>query len=191
VKILESDVLTPDFLSEIDKKKNIIISVNENETIKEVSPQIDIFTIKTTELINLSNNINRISPSLLSFDFYPNFKISIPAGIKINFKSPYSYCIPTENGDVFQKVYVTMDPSYILDDEEKISHILFERFKFTAYIDVIELRKVSNQLNLIKGTNISEMFFTWYIQTGAAIPMIENIYLIQNPLIYETFRKIF
>jgi hypothetical protein len=192
VKILESDVLTPEFLSNIDKKKNIIISVPTNdETIKELSSQIDIFSIKTTELINLSNITNRISPSLLSLDFYPNLKISIPSGIKINFKSPYSYYVPNESGDIFQKVYVSIDPSYILDSEEKISHILFEKIKLTTYIDVIELRKTSNQLSLSKGTNIAELFFTWYIQTSTSIPIIENIYLIQNSEIYETFKKIF
>ena len=193
MKIVDNDLLTPEYLTSLDKKKNIIIvTPSEFDTVSEICSQTDIFKVHTDYQINLANNIEIISPNLLSTTIYPKFKISLPAGIKINFISPNSYLNPMDAGNVFQNTYITFNALHNYEgDDEKITNVVFTDFKFTLYVDVIELRKHTTQLVLPKGFTISQMFFSWYIQTAVSIPMVENIILIKHSTIYETFSGIF
>lgn len=191
MKILSTgETITPEFFDELDRSKNIIICMpTKVNNIIELTENVDIYNI-ITEVDNLLTKESKINDNIISFNSNINLKISVPAGIKININLPGSY--NDHINDIYIKLYKKFDVSYSYAsiDPDKLSHIIFENFKFENYVDLIALRNNYNKLLIKKYTPIAELYFSWYIQTHCPVPMIENIYVINDNYTFENFNQV-
>jgi hypothetical protein len=180
------DDVQPEFLQKIDRKNNIILCVPPTDHCVLESNQPDILSVILTQELNLSN-AETISQNVVSINYKPRLKLSVPAGIKMNM-------IETESGNlvgIFDKIYKSMDEYVnLLNDKITPSHTIYENLALTLYIDVIQLRKKLSSIYIKKNQSILDIYFSWYIQTNIPTPNIENVYLIKDLYIFQEFRNI-
>ena len=190
MKIIRQGHVDPDFLSNLDKKNNIVMCVHplEEDTIKELSEFPDTFGIFLPRDLNLStSDIIKISSSALSTTHRLKLKISIPAGLKIQFCE----YMKDRSSDIFWKNYRSFELYNVHDSDNNLSHHIISDIIFIMYMDTIRMREAGLRMLINKGTQISEFYFTWYVQTKNAMPQIEEIYLISDSHVYEDFINIF
>lgn len=190
MKIIKEGHATPDFLASLDKTSNIIICVPpyEEKCIIESEDFPDTFSISLPRNLNLSeSHVVKISSSCLSTIERPKIKISLPAGIKLQF----SNFVADRNQDIFQKIYKSFDVHNVMIDEKTLSHHIISDMIFVLYLDTIRMREAGVQMLIKPGTVIAEFSFSWYIQTKVDMPQIKEIYLISDSHIYEDFINIF
>jgi hypothetical protein len=180
----------PDFLANLDRKSNIIMCVHpqEEESLVESEAFPDTFGITLARDLNLSaSNIVKISSSTLSATIRPKIKISCPVGIKLQFNE----FMDNHNCDIFWKTYRSFDSHAVHNEHNQIHHNLISNIVFIMYMDTIRMREAGLQMLVKKDTQISNFYFTWYVQTISDMPQIEEIYIIADAQVYEDFDKIF
>jgi len=202
--IIKDGKVDPDFLASLNRKNNIVICIPPTETniVTESDTFSDTFGISLPRDLNLSeNDIIRISTNCLSTNIKPNIKISFPAGLKIQF-SDY---VEDIKQNIFLKNYKSFninkvftpiqDPIFKQQDEHikhsELSHYLLTDMMFILYMDTIRMREVGLPMIIKKETQITDFYFTWYVQTKRDMPQIEEIYLISDLHVYEDFINIF
>jgi hypothetical protein len=190
MKIIREGHATPDLLTKIDCKSNIIMCIhpNERDSIQELKNFPDKFQIKLSRDINLStNDIISISSSALAATVRPNLKISFPVGITPvfdNFSTDH-------NQDIFWKIYKSCNYYSSYKEGEVLDHHIIDSIKFILYMDTIRMREAGLQMILRKDTPIIDFFFSYYIQTKKEMVQIEDVYLFIDENIYSNFVNIF
>lgn len=182
-------VIDPDFLSTLDKSNNIIICVPpvDEEFIKESEDFPDTFELCLSRDINLStDDVVKMGISAFATTIRPRLKISMPAGIKLQFPE----ISRKHNDNVFWKTYRSFELNNVYnEDNTSLRHIL-TNFEFVTYIDAVRLRETGHSMILNKGIKFTEFNFSWYVQTTLSVA-IENIYLIIDQHVFEEFINIF
>jgi len=92
--------------------------------------------------------------------------------------------------NIYQNIYKNITINNILNDQDIPTHNILSNIDFIIYIDMIRLKEEKLPLVIKKGTNITTMYFSWYM-TKLPIKDIKNIYLIKNQQCYEDFMNIF
>ena len=179
----------PDFLSKLDRTKNIIMCVHPHEVnnILESEGLPDSFSISLPTDLNLSaSNIITISNSALAATFRPKLKISYPTGLKILF----SEFKEDPKEDIFWKIYKSYKLNNVLAEDDIADHHIVTDMVFVMYMDTIRMREAGVQMLVKKDTKVIDFYFTWYVQTKRDMPQIEGIYLISDEQVYEDFLNI-
>lgn len=187
MKIIHVD---PDVFAKIDRKSNIIMCIPENEkkSLIELEDFPDTYGITLPRDLNLSaDNIVRISAGTLAATHRPKIKICHPVGIKLQFNE----FVDNHNLDIFQKIFRSFASNIVLDKDSNIDHHLITDITFIMYLDTIRIRESGLQMFIKKDTQISNFYFTWYVQTIKGMPAIDEIYIIQDDHVYEEFHNIF
>ena len=189
MKIISESKVDPDLLSKLDRKSNIIMCIdpNDGQFLTESESFPDTFKISLPKDINLSaQDVIKVSTSALAATFKPAIKISLPAGLKIQF----SEFVDSHNQDIFWKIYKSFNlmNTYTLDNI--IQYHLITNMTFVMNMDTIRMREVGTHMLLKKETPIIDFYFTWYVQTKRDMPQIEEIYLISDGQVYEDFMNI-
>jgi len=164
-------------LSQMDLTKDIIISFKnykDLETLKmtevyDANFDIIIKTIKSIKAININNS--------LQFDYSPNLKISTP----INFK--LQLCSNIENTRL---EYTSNKQSLNIDGTDNFI-IIYKNFQIS--LKQIDIRKHLNFTgNVIPiGIDILSLDFLYRCVDSPHNMMVNNIYCIQNSMIYDNF----
>ncbi len=184
-------IADPDFITEIDRKSNIIIctpKIEGDSNIIRTTNFPNIYEINLARELNLSSDkITTISSNLLATTILPKIKICHPVGIKLQFDEFMEKSQP----DVFHKIYRSfkLDNIYT-EDTNEIDYHLITNIEFIIYFDTIRIRENNLQMLMNKDTRISSFYFTWYVQTKADMSLVKEIYLIQDDYIYEKFYEI-
>ncbi len=190
MKIIREGHATPDILTKIDCKSNIIMCIHptERDTIEETKNFPDRFLLKLVRDINLStNDIVSISSSALATTIRPKLKISFPVGIAPIFDNfTTDHC-----QDIFWKVYKSCESYSSYKEGDILDHHIIDNIKFILYMDTIRMREAGLQMILRKNTPILNFFFSYYIQTKNEMVQIEDIYLIIDEQVYSDFVNIF
>ena len=187
MKIVHVD---PDDFAKLDRKNNIIMCVPESEkkSLIELEDYPDTYGITLPRDLNLSSeDIVRISPGTLAATLRPKIKICHPVGIKLQFNE----FMDNHHLDIFQKIFRSFTSTVVLADDNTIDHYLITDMIFIMYLDTIRIRDAGLQMFIKKDTQISNFYFTWYVQTIKDMPLIKDIYIVQDDHVYEDFINIF
>lgn len=182
--------IDPDFITNIDKTTNIIMCVPpiEENCIAESEHSPDTFEMRLHRIINLSTtDVTSIGVNAFTTIIQPKIKISMPAGLKIQFAD----FIKKHPDDIFWKSYRSFEINNVYNEEKKLSHQLLTNITMTAYIDVARMRQLNHIMLINQGTTFAEFYFTWYAQTACNMPQIEEIYLISDQYVFEDFLNVF
>ncbi|MDD4081745.1 MAG: hypothetical protein PHD05_00015 [Sphaerochaetaceae bacterium] len=181
--------INPDIIATINPEENIIFCTpnNDIETLSISDNLPYSYNIRLNKDINLSSpEIVKISESVLSFNFFPSIKISIPNGLMLDF---ITYNTSTKN-DIFRRIYKSFDVDNVLNEQEIITHNFITNMRFKLYVDMIRLREESLPLTIKSGTIVSTICFNWYV-VKLPVKEIKNIYLIKDQQIFKDFINIF
>ena len=177
-------------IEHINVEKNIVICSKSNENVirQNFDGTLNLYLNRDE---NLSIGKSAISGSMSVFDLYPQIKMSIPQGIRIDIVPPiFRSCF-------FDKIYTDCKIFHDKDAPlrpdmgfpELPSHFIMQDFIITFYIDVVRLREINKTFLLKKGQPLADIVFTelmHYQNTN-----FTEVYLIQDTEIYETFIDVF
>ncbi len=180
----------------INVDRTIILSTPEDETV--IRQNIDgTFSLVLNHNENLSACQSSQDGKMAVVDYYPNLKISVPQGFKIQIDDPsLGFCF-------FDKIYpdcqiIYPDAEGKINEEANAADISFtdlpnrfilQKFKFTFHIDLQRMRNINKTLYLKKGQTVANMFFitlphNWNNKDA-------NFALIKNDEVYKQFTTIF
>lgn len=188
MKIIKEGHADPDFLTSLDRTKNIIMCTpSEGNSIIESENFPDSFSIAISRDLNLSaSNIINVSTSALATTLRPELKISYPTGIKLvfsDFKEDFKE-------DLCWRIYKSHSTLNNIDKDNTTNFHVISDIKLIMYMDTIRMREAGVQMVIKKDTKLVDFYFTWYVQTKKDMPQIEEIYLISDSHIYEEFINI-
>jgi hypothetical protein len=177
----------------IDVGSNIIMCSKQNSNM--IRQNFDgTFNVFLRHDENLSIGKSAISGNMSVFSIYPQIKMSIPQGFRIDIIPP------AFKSGFFDKIYSDCKVYYDKEHEvaknsgfnELPTHLIMTDFILTFYIDVYRLRDINKTFLLKKGQALADIVFTElpHFQKNESydtVNKLENIYLIHDDEIYDSF----
>lgn len=182
-------------IEKINLEKNVIIAGTENETL--IRQNIDgTFSLILNRDENLSTGKSAMGGNMSLFDYFPQLKICIPQGVKINIDDP------SFGFSFFDKIYPDCKIIYPENEEKDYKDTVFKDeflppryylidFKFSFQIDVHRLRNINRTFLLKKGQSIANIFFSELPHIRDFGGSLEGVYYIQDNEVYSTFTNLF
>lgn len=161
-------------------RSNIYIFSPSEYSVTEDADFPDRITIPTYGIINIST-LNVESAFLIPVTHSIPIKIAAPVGILPQFEK----ALNQQYGQAVYLLDAYMECMYLYDDEKAISGVLFDNIEFVFQLYAKRLTSKDLSLIINRNTPIISLYFTWYVQCKMEMPIVENIYVLQNDTWYE------